>query len=46
MRSRAVLLCTLLVPLVVLAGCGHSDDGIHVRDDATPASSVPRDTDD
>ena len=36
----------VLASLLVLAACGHSDDGIHVRDDERPASSVPSDTDD
>jgi hypothetical protein len=42
MRRAAAVLAVVLA----LAGCGHSDDGTHVRDDERPASSVPSDTDD
>ena len=34
----------VIAALLVLAGCGSSDDGIHVRDDERPASSVPSKT--
>ena len=43
---RVRVTAALVVLVAVLGGCGHSDDGIHVRDDERPASSVPRDTDD